>query len=316
VCNAPAVPAAALVIVNYRSAPDTLACIESVRRTAGDLVGEIVVVDNASGDGSVEALQRGCPQATVVASSVNGGFAAGVNMGVAQVSGDPILVLNPDCQVRDDAVAALVRRLKADPGLGVTGPLLLDGEGTPRMDAYKAWPSLWSLFVSLCLPVGHALMGTPLHPEVLTAAQIEQRHPIARVCGSALAIRRQAWLDAGPMDEGYFMYFEEVDWQQRVVAAGWRIDLTHDARVVHLIQGGEGLETVPLPYLRSAFRFLEARGRSARAIQATVLAAVALSRLTLQAAGLAPGLGEKSRRMRAGYARLAAAARTEAHAAS
>jgi GT2 family glycosyltransferase len=159
-------------------------------------------------------------------------------------------------------------------------------------------------------------MGTPLHPEVLTTAQIEQRHPVARVCGSALAIRRQAWLDAGPMDEGYFMYFEEVDWQQRVVAAGWRVDLTYDARVVHLVQGGEGLETVPLPYLRSAFRFLETRGRSAWAIRATVLAAVALSRLTLWAAGLAPGLGEKSRRMRAGYARLAAAARTDARAIS
>ena len=65
-----------------------------------------------------------------------------------------MLVLNPDSEVQPGAVHALLDRLEPDPGLGVTGPMLLDGEATPRLDAYKAWPSLWSLAVALCLPSG------------------------------------------------------------------------------------------------------------------------------------------------------------------
>jgi GT2 family glycosyltransferase len=160
--------------------------------------------------------------------------------------------------------------------------------------------------------VGHALIRTPWHPEVLTPAQIAADAPVARVCGSALFVRRGAWNAVGEMDEGYFMYFEEVEWQRRVAQAGWGIALTKEARVVHLVQGGEGLETAPLAYLRSAFRYHRQRGRSSAAIGRVALAGIALSLGVLAAAGVWPPLAEKAARMRGGYRRLAAVARDEA----
>ena len=302
---------ASLVIVNYRSAQDTCACIGSVLDTAAERIEEVVVVDNASGDGSPEAILREYPQVKLIRSADNRGFAAGVNQGVERATGDRLLVLNPDSEVQPGAVQALLDRLERDPALGVTGPMLLDGESRPRLDAYKAWPSLWSLAVALCLPLGHAIIGTRLHPELLTSEQIGRGAPVTRLCGSALAFRRQAWNDAGGMDEGYFMYFEEVEWQRRVAESGWSIAMTPEARVVHLIQGGGGLETVPHAYLRSAFRYHRGRGHSPALIAVVVRAAIAVSLLTLAVCAFVPGLREKSRRMGRGFRGLDALARAE-----
>lgn len=301
----------ALIVVNYRTPEQTCACVETVQRTAGDLVNEVVIVDNASGDGSPERIRGRCPYARVLERADNGGFARGVNAGVDATSADLVLVLNPDTEVQAGAVAALAARLEEEDDLGVTGPLLLHADGSPRQEAYRAWPSLWSLFVSLCLPVGHILIRTSVHPEVLTPRRTRARPKVARVCGSALAIRRRAWNSVGPMDEGYFMYFEEVEWQMRLAEAGWRIALTPEARVAHLVQGGDGLETAPLPYLRSAFRFFEGRGHSRAAIRRIVLTAASLSIVTLRVAGVLPPLREKSRRMIGGYRALIGVARAE-----
>jgi GT2 family glycosyltransferase len=295
----------AVVIVNYRTPEDVSASIASIERTGADDVAEIVVVDNASGDGSADLLRGRHPGIRVVEKSENRGFAAGVNAGFRESNAPYILVLNPDTEVRPGALAALRDHLRANPRVGIAGPVLLDQHGAVRLDSYQGLPSLWSLFCGAFFPLGRALMGTRFHPELRSRHDSDRGGPVPRVCGSAMTIRREAFEEAGPMDEGYFLYFEEVEWQRRCADRGWGIEVVPDSRIVHAIQGGHVRETWPLPYVDSAFRYLSGRGHRPVRIARVLLIGFALSRLTLRVAMLVPRLRVKARRMDAGYAELA-----------
>jgi GT2 family glycosyltransferase len=295
----------AVVIVNYRTPDDVSASVASIERTAADVVAEIVVVDNASGDGSAQLLRERHPAIRVLEQGENRGFAAGVNAGFRASSASHVLVLNPDTEVRPGALAALLDHLRANPRVGVAAPLLLETHGAVRLDSYKGLPSLWSLFCGAFFPLGGVLLGTRFHPELRARGDSDRGGPVARVCGSAMAIRREAFDQAGPMDEGYFLYFEEVDWQRRAAERGWGIEIVPESRVVHAIQGGQVNETWPPAYVDSAFRYLGARGHPRTRIARVLLAGFALSRLTLRIAAVIPSLRTKARRMDAGYAALA-----------
>jgi N-acetylglucosaminyl-diphospho-decaprenol L-rhamnosyltransferase len=303
-CPAP-VKDLAVVIVNYRTPDDVSASVTSIERTGAEVVAEIVVVDNASGDGSAGLLRERHPGIRVLEQGENRGFAAGVNAGFGASSARQVLVLNPDTQARPGALAALRDHLKANPRVGVAGPVLLETDGTVRLDSYKGLPSLWSLFCGAFFPLGRALMGTRFHPELRARRDSDRGGPVPRVCGSAMAIRREAFEDAGPMDEGYFLYFEEIEWQRRAAVRGWGIEVVPESRVVHAIQGGNVRETWPLPYVDSAFRYMRGRGHERARIARVLLVGFALSRMTLRVAALVPSLAAKARRMDAGYAELA-----------
>jgi GT2 family glycosyltransferase len=295
----------AVVIVNYRTPEDVSASIASIERTGADIVAEIVVVDNASGDGSAALLRERHPAIRVLEQEENRGFAAGVNAGFRASSAPHVLVLNPDTEVLPGALAALRDHLRANPRVGVAGPVLLEPDGAVRLDSYKGLPSLWSLFCGAFFPLGGVLLGTRFHPELRARRDSDRGGPVPRVCGSAMAIRRETFDEAGPMDEGYFLYFEEVDWQRRAAERGWGIEIVPESRVVHAIQGGQVNETWPPAYVDSAFRYLSARGHPRARIARVLLAGFALSRLTLRIAAVIPSLRTKARRMDAGYAALA-----------
>jgi N-acetylglucosaminyl-diphospho-decaprenol L-rhamnosyltransferase len=301
----PSVKDFAVVIVNYRTPDLVSASVASIERTGADVVAEVVVVDNASGDGSAALLRERHPRARVLEQTENRGFAAGVNAGFAATNAPYVLVLNPDTEVRPGALAALRDHLRDNPRVGVAGPVLLDRDGAVRLDSYKALPTLWSVFTGAFFPLGRALMGTHFHPELRAASDSDKGGPVARVCGSAMAIRRTAFDDAGPMDEAYFLYFEEVDWQRRAAHRGWDIGLVPHARVVHAIQGGHVRETWPIPYVDSAFGYLRSCGYRPAQIARVLLAGFALSRAALRVAAMVPALRAKARRMDAGYAELA-----------
>jgi N-acetylglucosaminyl-diphospho-decaprenol L-rhamnosyltransferase len=299
----------AVVIVNYRTPDDVSASVASIERTGADVVAEVVVVDNASGDGSVALLRERHPATQIVEETKNRGFAAGVNAGFGATVAPYVLVLNPDTEVRPGALAALRDHLRENPRVGVAGPVLLDADGSVRLDSYKGLPSLWSVFCGAFFPLGRALTGTRLHPELRARRDSDRGGPAPRVCGSAMAIRREAFDEAGPMDESYFLYFEEVEWQGRAAARGWGIEVVPEARVVHAIQGGHVRETWPLAYVDSAFRYLRGLGHGPARVARVLLAGFALSRLALRGAALVPSLRAKARRMDAGYAELAARVR-------
>jgi GT2 family glycosyltransferase len=257
-----AAPDAAIVIVNYRSAELVERCLASVREGSGDLRFETVIVDNDSGDGSVERLSHSLPEARVIAMGANRGFAAGVNAGFANSRADLVILLNPDTEVRAGAIELLLERLGEHPATGVVAPLLEDEEGTLMSNGMRRFPNLLTMALAFSVPASYGFVYLPFeHFEAMSAEDhLAGRAPV-HVCGAALAIRRASYEQAGPFDEGFFLYLEETEWQGRVTAAGWNIELVPGARVCHFVRGGGQEALAPSPYVvRSALRYLRLKG--------------------------------------------------------
>ncbi|HEY2766926.1 MAG TPA: glycosyltransferase family 2 protein [Solirubrobacteraceae bacterium] len=297
---------AAVVIVNYRSAALVERCLESVAATREELRLETVIIDNASGDGSVERLRAASPAANVIAMPVNAGFAAGVNAGFSHSRAEIVILLNPDTEVRAGALQELVAHLRAHPRVGVVAPLLEDGEGHFAASGYRRFPGLLSLGLDLCLPLGYALSYAPrLHPFALSASALRAGVQPVHVCGAALAIRRSAYLDAGPFDEAFFLYIEETEWQQRVARAGWGIELEPSASVCHLVRGGGEEALAPSPhFVASALLYLRRRGVPVALARLVFALSLVLSWITLQLIGCLPAKRDRALRQARAYGSL------------
>ncbi len=195
---------------------------------------EVIVVDNASSDGSAAMVSAEFPAVKLVANSENRGFTGGNNQGLALAHGQYILLLNPDTLVQGDALATLVEYLESHPAAGVVGPQLRYGDGSPQ-SSRRRFPTLATAL----------LESTPLAwhwpPERNRWARryhladrpgdVEQE--VDWLVGAALLTRRAVLDKVGGFDEGYFMYSEELDWQKRVKDAGWKIVYLPEAVITH-----------------------------------------------------------------------------------
>jgi N-acetylglucosaminyl-diphospho-decaprenol L-rhamnosyltransferase len=280
---------ATLVIVNYRTPELVLRCVESVRSAACAVTLGTVIVDNGSRDGSAERLRTALPDATIVAESDNRGFAAGVNAGLRATHSEIAIVANPDIELTT-TLDPLVRRLREHPSTGVAAPVLEHVDGSLQVSGYRCFPGLFTLFVELCVPIGYALVRAPgLHPHAMSPGAIAAGERPAHVTGALLAIRRAAYRQAGPLDEGFFLYLEETEWQSRVAAAGWDIELVPQVRARHLVRGGGEESLAPSPhFVSSAVRYLGMRGVSPSLARLTLALALALSWCALRLIALLP----------------------------
>ena len=256
------------MVVNYRSAELTLRALADVAASASQacLSVEEIVVDGASGGDDVEVLGRERPAATLIQLDANRGFAAGNNAGIARTSGRHLLLVNPDAFAQGGSVGRLVEYLDAHPEVGVAAPLLHNLDGSLQDNAYRRFPNLVTLFVDYCAPLAFAIRGTRLDPHNLDRRRLDLPRPIAHATGAVLLVRAEAAQDAGPLDERYFMYLEETEWQQRIRAAGWRIDIVPHAVFVHLGGGSSSFYPLASPaYLDSVQRYYP-RPRAAFAV--------------------------------------------------
>lgn len=277
-------PVLTVAVVNYETPGLTAACVRSVLAAAPSEPFELMVVDNGSAPATVEQL-RAIDGARLVATGVNGGFAAAVNRCVAEAdaASDVIVVLNSDTEVASGALDALARGAR-DGRTGLAAPVLHGADGAIQCSAYDRFPSLWTLWGTLCVPFA-ALRARLLRSEragALTPAQHEAGEPARHVTGAAMAIRREAWDATGPFDERFFMYFEETEWQERMTARGWNVALAPAARVRHLHRGGELTAIVPpLVYVDSARTYFRTRGHRDLTVRATLAAALGPTLLML-----------------------------------
>ena len=226
-------------IVNYRTAEMTLRCVETLRAGLGDVDAHVTIVDNASGDGSVERLEAGVaalpPGAPVslVASPRNGGFSAGHNLGIGARAARFHLVLNSDALVRPGAARTLIDAMEADPGLGLAAPRLEREDGAPQISCFRL-PSPASELIrgAATGPVTRLLArhDVPMSPDPDPAE-------IGWVSFACVLLRDAAIREVGPMDEGFFLYAEDTEYCARLTRAGWRLAYLPEARVAHL-RGG------------------------------------------------------------------------------
>jgi GT2 family glycosyltransferase len=278
-------PGFAVVAVNYGTPELTARCLEAARREEPD---EVLVVDNASPDDSVQGLRAAGLE--VLARPTNDGFAAGVNAGLAATSSAFVVVLNPDTEPRPGALRALVEHLERSPRVGVVAPRLLYPDGTPQPSAYRRFPGLGMLTLDLCLPLGFVAMALPaLDPYRVPPKRWRDGLGVAHVSGAAFALRRSAYQAAGPLDEGFFLYLEETEWQQRVRGAGFDVEVLPSAEVVHAMRGGGEAALAPSPhFLVSARRYLRLRGVPAPLIRAAIDGSLLASRVAARAERLLP----------------------------
>jgi hypothetical protein len=228
-------PVVSVVIVSYRSREPLAGCLASLRAAAAAVPLEVIVVDNASGDGTPAWIAAAHPEVRCVANPDNRGFTRGVNQGAALATGEFLFVLNPDCEVGGEALRGLVAAARATPDLAAAAPMLVDGAGRVARSCGR-FPNLWTL---LCDHLGLAawFAGSPLFGGYKYGGRpMESLDRVDWASGAALLIPRAVWNSVGGLDEGIFMYMEEVDWCRRAARAGLSVRFQPGARVVHFGQ--------------------------------------------------------------------------------
>lgn len=250
-------PEIAVVIVTYNSRHEIDACLESVfAQTDLPSSPQVIVVDNASPDGTADHIRRRWPQVTLLAERENRGFAAGNNLGLRSTDADRLLLLNPDTIMRPGALAALDVALDRLTKAGIVGPRLLNPDGTLQSSC-RDFPRLFTDFVGMT--EAHRLPWVHRWLAQRTAAMGDHntQRRVDWLSGACLYVRQAAIDAAGPLDEGYFMYTEEMEWQYRMAQQGWQVWFVPAAEVVHI--GGASTAAVPGPRIvwqyTSIFRF-------------------------------------------------------------
>lgn len=258
------------MVVNYNAGSHLLACVQSLRAEG---VARVVVVDNASSDGSLAALQGlDADGLQVVDAGSNLGFGTAANRGLAVTTSEYVVVLNPDTVVAPEAVATLAAALDADPKLAVVGPRVDNIDGTRYPSARR--------FPAMGVAAGHAFLGlfgrenSFTHRYRMLDLDVDRPGEVDWVSGAFFMARRSALVGVGGFDESYFMYVEDVDLCWRLGRAGWRIGYEPSARVVHEM----GVSSRQAPYRmivehhRSLWRFA---GRTTHGARRAALPAVA-----------------------------------------
>ena len=222
-------PRVAAIVVSFEAGEDLAACLASLDAHAGSGV-EIVVVDNASTDGSPDRVAHAHPHATLIRCATNEGFARACNRGAAAAHAPSLLFLNPDAQVAAGAVDALLAVLEGDERVGIVGPRTLNEDGTPQVSFGPALglTAEWRQR-RLVRGVRRRDPDALRRAEALSAVASEPDW----VSGSCLLMRRRAFEQVGGFDETFFLYEEDVDLCVRARAAGWRVRFEPRAVVRH-----------------------------------------------------------------------------------
>ncbi|RZL10790.1 MAG: glycosyltransferase family 2 protein [Rubrivivax sp.] len=222
-----------VVIVNYNTLALTVNCVASLLTHGIAPAHDIVVVDNASPDGSGAQLQAALPPGVqILLSDRNGGFGAGVNLGVGLLTTDVVLVLNPDTYFKRNNVAVIRRLFDERPRLGVVGLRLINPDGSLQYSARRFY-SLPDILARRTLLGRWGPMQHRIDSHLLKRRWGVEPFEADWVMGTGFVVRRSAFAQLEGMDEGYFLYFEEVDLCARMWVNGWQVLAVPEVELVH-----------------------------------------------------------------------------------
>jgi GT2 family glycosyltransferase len=284
-----------IAIVNFRVAALTIDCLRSLKAEIAGVPGtHVAVCENGSGDDSALHIRDAidgngwADWCSLTVLQTNLGFTGGNNVLIrsALASGAPpdhVLLLNPDTVVRPNAIRALVAFMEQHPAVGIAGSRLEDPDGTPQHSAFRFHTAASEFDAGLRLgPVTKVLSRWIVAPPVVDK-------PIAAdwVSGASMMVRRQVFEDVGLLDEGYFTYFEDIDFCLRAKRKGWSAWYVPTSRVVHFVGQSSGVNRTPRrlpPYLLEARRryFLKSHGALYAAfVDLSAIAGLCLFQLTI-----------------------------------
>lgn len=230
----PAAPHLSVIIVAYQSRDELPACLGSLpREVAGGRV-EVCVVNNSPGDGVAEWIAREFPAVRLIEPGTNTGFGRANNLGYRATSGECVLFLNPDTIANAAAVEHCVRRVQAEPEIGLISPRLELADGSMDLACRRSIPTLWDGF---CRASGlaAAFPGTALFAGYnLTHRPADGTYEVGAINGAFMLGRREMFERVGQFDEAFFMYGDDLDLCIRVARAGYRIVYDGRVRLTHL----------------------------------------------------------------------------------
>jgi N-acetylglucosaminyl-diphospho-decaprenol L-rhamnosyltransferase len=257
-----------VVIVSYNSREYLARCLGAV----ADGPHEVVVVDNASTDGSPAFVRERFPSVRLLELTENRGFGAGNNAGMKEATGRWLLLLNADAWPVEDGVERLAAFAESRPGLAAAGPRVVGPDGC-RQATVRGFPTLWRLATEYFFLRKLAPRSRALNAFYGAGFDYRSPHEADWLMGSVLLLRREAVEEVGGFDERFFMFSEEVDLCYRLRQAGWTVEFTPQAEFVHV----GGASTRPewgrlyREQLRSHLRFFAKHHGPARAEQARLL---------------------------------------------
>ena len=222
----------AVVIVHYNSSADLNRCLESLVAYAPAAEHRIIIVDNASQDDGLAEVHSRYPDFQWIFSKENLGYSKGCNLGMAQVEAEYYLVLNPDIVIQPGALEHLLDFADRTPRAGMVGPQLLNEDLTVQ-DSCRRFYNLKTLLLRRTFLGKIFPNSETVHLHLMGDFDHRSVRPVDWVLGGCILVRRSAMLRTGPMDERFFLYFEDVDWCYRMWQAGFEVVYTPDARFIH-----------------------------------------------------------------------------------
>lgn len=251
-----------IVIVNYRTPELTVDCLRSLQPQVVDVDAHVIVTDGASGDHSVKLIGDAIAQhgwshwAKLMPLEHNGGFAYGNNAAIAPAlkgadRPDYVLLLNPDTIVRPGAIQALTHFMDAHPHVGIAGSRLESMDAAPQCSAFR-FPTIFSEFEN---GMRLGMISRLLRRYVVAPPVRDVAHQTDWVAGASMIVRTEVFDAIGLLDDGYFMYYEEVDFCLRARRAGWPCWYVPQSRIVHLVGQASGVTDVKQRKRRPAYWF-------------------------------------------------------------
>jgi GT2 family glycosyltransferase len=213
----------------------------------GALNVKVIVVDNASTDGSQEMVRQHFTTVHLIASDTNLGFTRGNNVGIAESKGRYILLLNPDTEVVGDALSKMIGYMDRHRDVGALGPKVLFPDGRVQ-SSRRRFPTLATALLESTVVQPWLPRNRILARYYIADQSDDQEQDVDWVIGACMLIRRETWDQVGSLDEAFFMYSEELDWCRRAKAAGWRVVYIPNATIIHH-EGQSSIQVVPARHI-------------------------------------------------------------------
>ncbi|CAN7279537.1 glycosyltransferase family 2 protein [Paenibacillus sp. LjRoot56] len=222
-----------IIIVNYKTKDLTLACIESVFTSTTSYKYEIILIDNASNDGTIQSVNEEFPQVVTIANTENVGFSKANNQGIRIAKGRYVLLLNSDTIVQLDTLDIMLCFMDENPIVGASGCKIVLSDGSLDKACKRGFPTPSASFY---YAFGFAKLFPKIHrfnQYQLGYLNPDQQYPIDSLVGAFMLVRRETIEHVGMLDEEFFMYGEDIDWCYRIKEAGWVNYYYPKTQIVH-----------------------------------------------------------------------------------
>jgi len=222
-----------IIIVNYNVKEFLQNLLHSLEKASSNISTEIIIVDNASDDGSVEFIREKFPEVKIIANKINLGFGKANNQALKQASGKYILLINPDSVVSEDTFERMITFFENNPTAGLAGCKILNPDGTLQLACRRSFPGPWTSF---CKVTGLSTLfpKSKLFARYnLTYHDENKTYEVDAVSGSFMMIRKEVYDNVGGFDEDFFMYGEDLDLSYRIQKAGYKVYYVHETQIIH-----------------------------------------------------------------------------------